>query len=154
MRKTLLAALAVVLLLGALPAFAQINGNWKGTGEGVCTGPISPPPDFPIYAWQSWKGVIYTSPDQEMPIFEGKWCDETGNYGNFKGSILWISEEEAYAEGSWTWFYVTSDEIKEYDMGPFQMKYVHFPIETPYCYGKWQTNYSNEAGSMRGRMIF
>lgn len=153
MKKILLIVLTGILVIGVVPAFAQLEGNWKGTGDGVCSPPDGSA-DIPIYAWQSWEGVIYTSPDQEMPIFEGKWHDKQGNYGKFKGTILWISEEEAYCEGSWTWFIVSPDEIKEYDMGKFETYFVHFPVETPYCFGKWQTDYSPDVGSMKGRMVF
>ncbi|MBN2379648.1 hypothetical protein JXM67_07600 [candidate division WOR-3 bacterium] len=148
MRKSLLIALTAILLIGAVPASAQINGNWKGVGRGCCSPPPISTSDFPIYAWQNWKGVV------KDDAFWGKWEDETGNYGNFKGEILWISQTEAYAEGYWTWFYVTPDEIKEYEMGEFSMKFVHFPVETPYCFGKWQSEYTNEGGTMKGRIIW
>jgi hypothetical protein len=148
MRKSLTIALAVILLAGAVPAVAQINGNWAGTGKGACSPPPVGPNDFAIYAWQSWKGVI------EGGAFYGKWEDKSGNYGNFKGEIIWVSQTEAYAEGRWTWIYATPDQIKEYDMGEFSMKFVHFPVETPYCWGKWHSKYSNEGGSMKGRMIW
>lgn len=147
MRKSLLIALTAILLIGAVPAFAQLEGDWRGTGDGVCSPPVGST-DFPIYGWQTWKGQIL---DDD---FWGSWSDETGNYGNFKGKIVCLSVEEAYCEGEWTWFYETSGTISEINMGPFQMYFVYFPVETPYCYGKWQTNYSNEAGTMEGRMVF
>ncbi len=148
MRKSLTTIVAAMLLIAAVPALAQLDGNWKGEGKGVCSPPIGTT-DFPIYAWQTWKGEI------NGDDFWGSWSDENGRYGNFKGTILWVSEEEAYAEGEWTWVYgPDSDPPQEYLMGPFQMNFVHFPVETPYCYGKWQTYYSDEAGTMKGRMIF
>lgn len=148
MRKSLLIALTAILLVGAIPAFAQLDGNWIGQGKGVCSPPIGST-DFPIYAWQTWKGQI------KGDDFWGTWSDENGRFGNFKGKIIVISPEEAYCEGEWTWVYgPDTDPPQEYLMGSFQMKFVYFPVETPYCNGKWQTYYSNEAGSMKGRMIW
>ncbi len=149
MRKSLMAIIAVMLLVAAAPALAQLDGDWKGQGKGVCSPPPFWPNDIPIYAWQTWTGT--TKGDD----FFGSWKDETGKYGNFSGKILWISESQAYAEGTWTWVYNPDvDPPQEYEMGPFQMTFDYFPVETPYCNGKWQTDYSNEGGSMKGRMIF
>ena len=148
MRKLLLAAIAVILFVAAVPASAQLDGNWKGTGDGFCPPPPAVTSDFPIYAWQSWTG------ETKDDVFRGRWCDKTGNYGNFEGEILWVTEEEAYCEGTWTWFYVTSDEITEYDMGRFNMCFEYFPVETPYCYGLWATYSGVGGGGTEGRMIF
>jgi hypothetical protein len=153
MRKSILIALAVVLLMGATPALAELNGDWAGTGRGACSPPVGPD-DFPIYAWQSWKGVIEDSEDEDIKVFYGKWEDKTGNYGNFKGKIIWMSQTNAYCEGKWTWYDTSVLPHKEIVMGKFSMKFTHFPVETPYCSGEWVSEYSNEGGTMKGKMIF
>lgn len=146
MRKILTATIVLALLALAVPLDASLAGDWKGGGEGVCTGPISPPPDFPIYAWQNWEGKI---PDTEDKFY-GEWNDETGNYGNFKGSMTFSTPEEVACVGSWTWFDTSVDPPHEYVMGRFLMK---FNKEELSCYGDWSTSYSDEGGKMWGGMV-
>jgi hypothetical protein len=147
MKKIVLGGLAVILLAGATPAFAQVAGTWAGTGEGAC----SPPPtivtaDFPIYAWQQWIGEIPDSEDK----FYGTWEDETGNYGRFKGMITFGTPTEVACQGSWTWFNTKVDPPREYYMGTFWMR---FHKEKLTCFGEWSTYFGNEGGTMEGGMV-
>ncbi|GEM_PF-609789 len=154
-KKIVLSLLAIGLLLGATPALANLNGPWKGDGKGVCSPPPGVPNEFPIYAWQSWEGKIEDiGPDEFGKVFFGNWKDKTGNYGSFKGKIIWMTQTQAYCEGEWTWVYETLEFIKVYEMGRFTMTFEHFPVETPYCYGSWSSKYGNEDGAMKGHMVF
>ncbi|TKJ43651.1 hypothetical protein CEE36_02915 [candidate division TA06 bacterium B3_TA06] len=144
-KKILIAALAVIFLAGATPLLAQLNGTWAGEGEGVCSPPPPIPTDFPIYAWQNWKGLV-----EDNEVFYGEWYDNRCNNGTFKGEIVFVTPEDAYCEGEWHWFDERYDPPRVYYMGPFSMK---FKLEEAICYGEWRTYYSNESGTMKGEKI-
>lgn len=147
MRKTFLAALAVVLLLGAVPASAQLLGTWEGTGTGNCF----PHSGVVIYPWSVWKGEVYISPDQDAPIFEGEWYDELGNCGTFKGNVLLISpsKDQRICLGEWTWFDPSSDSNQPVYGGDFRMT---FYLKEACCDGTWTTIWisSSARGTMEG----
>ena len=69
-KKLMLTALAVILLLGATPLFAQPVGTWEGTGEGWCPFPVPYPSEY-MKPWQTWKGRLEPDPDQVGYIFFG-----------------------------------------------------------------------------------
>ncbi|MBN2379645.1 hypothetical protein JXM67_07585 [candidate division WOR-3 bacterium] len=95
MRKSLLIALTVILLAGALPATAQVAGTWAGEGSGSCY----PPSGIVIHPWQTWKGEI---PNTEQ-TFTGRWRDEDGNHGSFFGRLAPFSTPETVIyQGYWT----------------------------------------------------
>ncbi|MBN2379647.1 hypothetical protein JXM67_07595 [candidate division WOR-3 bacterium] len=146
MRKIILATAAVVLLIAATPLSAQLAGAWAGEGEGVC----SPPPfwtsDFPIYAWQNWKGEI----SEDENAFFGEWYDMNGRHGRFKGEAFIASPTEVVFKGVWTWIYDACDPPKEYEMGTFWMKFHKVKLT---CYGEWVQKYSGEDGTMKGKKV-
>ena len=147
MRKILTVAIALTLLAGVTPLGASLAGSWLGEGSGsVCTGPITPPPDFPIYGWQNWKGQIPNSENE----FCGEWYDKIGNYGNFKSRMTFSTPDEVACVGTWTWFDTSANPPHEYVMGDFWMKFHKVNLT---CYGEWFTNFSNEGGKMWGGMV-
>jgi len=148
MRKGILAALAVVLVLGAVvPVFAELNGTWAGEGEGVCYPPFPTPYVYPIYAWQNWKGEV-----EDNEVFYGKWEDDAGNYGRFKGEIILWSLTTAYCKGEWTWINPFVDPPQEITMGKFEMSFNY--IEE-ICKGEWYCAHSPSVrpGRMKGERI-
>jgi hypothetical protein len=144
--KKILVALVVLLALGAtMPVFAELNGHWAGTGRGVCYPPFPTPTPHPIYAWQHWSGRVEDSRD-----FYGRWEDEEGNYGKFKGEIILMSPTTAYCRGEWTWFNTFVDPPREIVMGKFDMS---FNYVEEVCEGRWWTPDGAVPGSMRGERI-
>ena len=143
-KKIILAALAVILLLGATPAFAQLAGTWAGTGTGAAYPPCHPP----IYPWQNWKGEIPLTQD----IFTGDWYDADGNNGIFKGEIEWVSITVALCKGRWYWFDPTGPSHEPIYGGDFEMK---FYVLEEYCEGKWTSIWPSPSdhGTMRGRKV-
>jgi len=143
-KKTILIALAVILLLGATPAFAQLAGTWVGKGAGSCC----PYPGTTIYPWQEWKGEIPDSQD----AFKGKWCDEQGNKGIFKGEIDWISITEAVCKGSWYWYDPAGISAKPVYGGDFKMTFYVFGGD---CKGKWTSIWPSPSavGTMKGYKV-
>ena len=149
MRKSLFAAITVILLVGAVPAFAQLYGTWAGNGKGCCC----PHPGVVIYPWQNWEGEVYISSDQDAPIFEGKWWDEDGSYGYFKGNIYFPPiEEQAIAEGEWTWYDPDGTSAEPVIGGKFKMT---FAFLEGYCKGTWDTKWISfcQRGTMEGKKI-
>lgn len=148
-KKIIPGALAVTLLLGATPVAAELYGTWGGTGNGECY----PHSDVVIFPWSVWKGDVYISPEQDAPIFEGEWYDETGNYGTFKGNVYFPPIEEiAIAEGEWTWYDPESDSNKPVVGGKFKMT---FCFLVGYCNGIWNTHWPSpsEVGTMTGKKL-
>ncbi len=144
-KKLILAVLAVILLLGATPAFAQLAGTWEGTGTGCC----SPHPGTVIYPWQTWKGEIPNSQD----VFIGEWWDADDNHGTFKGEVEFsVIPELAYAEGEWTWYDPTGPSNEPVYGGDFEMT---FYILEKRCEGIWTSIWPSpsEQGTMRGRKV-
>lgn len=144
--KRTLIALAAITLVASTPLAADLWGTWAGTGEGNCY----PYPEVVIYPWQTWEGKVYTSPDQDAPIFEGEWYDEIGNHGTFKGNIYYPPvEEEAIAEGEWTWYDPDGVSTKPTIGGKFKMT---FYFLEDYCAGSWETIWpsTSAVGSMEG----
>jgi len=128
-KKLLIAAFAVIFLIGATPLFAELDGIWEGYGEGSCYAPDG----TLIYPWQNWIGDVLNG------TFEGVWEDSDGNYGDFHGGIIsfYISVEPpshtfAHCEGTWTW--VSSEGTIPIEMGPFSMEF-NLDLET--CDGEW-----------------
>lgn len=145
MRRIILATMAVAFLIAATPAMAQLGGTWAGEGEGACSPPVGTI-DFPIYAWQTWKGDIPDSEDE----FYGEWYDEDGNYGNFKARMTFSTPEEVACFGKWTWFDTSVRPPREYLMGTFWMR---FHKEALTCFGEWESEYSGESGTMTGEKV-
>jgi hypothetical protein len=139
-KKIIFTALAVMLLVGATPAFAQIAGNWEGTGSGCCY----PYEGIAIYPWQSWQGEIPNAQN----VFNGEWSDESGNQGTFRSRILWISVTTAIASGSWYWYDPAGAADPVYG-GDFKMK---FQTSSEGCSGTWTTIWPSpsEVGTMIG----
>jgi hypothetical protein len=79
-QKILITALAVVILLGAAPAFADLDGVWAGEGEGSCCAPDN----TIIYPWQIWEGEVAEG------VFEGEWYNDDGSHGGFSGGIIYF----------------------------------------------------------------
>lgn len=140
-KKTMLAAMAAVVLLGATPAFAQLNGYWEGEGYGECKNPVTGDVMFP---WQYWGGTITNFTD-----FEGSWKDIEGNRGHFYGCLFSSSQWGAEFYGEW----YLSDEENGIDelMGDFVMDFVYSNWT---CKGEWQCYSTNEHGWMRGKKIY
>jgi hypothetical protein len=141
-KKLILAVLAVILLLGATPAFAQLAGTWEGIGRGEAYPPCHPP----IHPWQEWKGEIPNSQD----VFTGEWCDSDCNHGTFKGEIAPLSTpEKVYCEGEWTWYDPTGSSHQPIVGGKFKMT---FYILEGRCEGTWTSIWPSpgEQGTMRG----
>jgi len=140
-KKTILTALAVILLLAATPAFAQLAGTWAGVGAGSAH-----PPGTVIYPWQEWKGFI---PDSE-DAFYGEWCDADGNHGKFKGKLVPSPiPEERHFKGYWTWDDPSSVSKKA---GDFHM--VFYFLED-YCKGTWTSIWPSPGfpGIMKGEKV-
>jgi hypothetical protein len=138
--KALLISLVLVLALGATPAFAQIAGNWQGTGTGCCY----PHSGTVIYPWQHWIGEIPNSED----VFSGEWKDSLDNHGTFESEIFWVSTTLAIARGSWTWYDPAGPSHEPVYGGDFQMK---FYVCERTCTGTWTSIWpSPEPGTMRG----
>ncbi len=146
LRKALF-ALAAISLLAASPLAADLWGTWAGTGNGNCY----PPPGSVIYPWQQWKGDVYTIDSQDAPIFEGVWSDKLGNHGTFKGNIYFPPiEEQAIAEGEWTWYDPLGPSAEPIVGGKFKMT---FSFLEDYCKGTWTTIWisSSAKGTMEGK---
>lgn len=147
MRKLLLTALTVTVLLAAVPLSAQLAGTWAGEGEGWCPFPVPYPSEY-MKPWQNWKGFIPNTED----IFSGEWYDGDGNQGIFKGEIIFVTPEDAYCEGEWYWIDYRFDPPQYHLMGPFSMK---FKLEEAICYGEWQAHLPEGifTGSMKGEKV-
>jgi hypothetical protein len=146
MRKSLTIAVAAILLAAALPATAQIAGDWMGIGDGVCSPPPSYPQNIPIYAWQNWEGSIPNTED----VFSGTWYDANGRHGEFRGKMIMSSITEVLCRGTWTWIDDSVDPPVKYKMGRFWMRFHKINLS---CVGEWGTSYSNEGGTMEGGMV-
>lgn len=145
MRKVLPIVLAVVLLLAATPAFAQLAGTWAGEGTGSCC----PRPGTVIYPWQTWKGFI---PDEEN-VFTGEWYDADGNRGIFKGEIEFSPIPEiAYARGAWYWYDPLGPANRPIYGGDFKMTFYFLEDE---CKGEWTTIWPSPSarGTMKGKKV-
>jgi len=144
-KKLLIAALAVIFLIGATPLAAQIAGTWEGTGRGCCYPRLS----TVIYPWQEWKGEIPNSQD----VFYGEWWDADGNHGTFKGAVEFsVIPELAYAEGEWTWYDPTGPSHEPLYGGDFEMTLY---ILEGICEGTWTSIWPSPGllGTMRGRKV-
>ena len=144
-KKLLIAALAVIFLLGATPLAAELDGIWEGYGEGSCETPAG----IIIYPWQNWNGTV------ENGTFEGVWEDSDGNYGDFHGGIIYFyisveppSHTFAHCEGTWTW--VRSEGTIPIETGGFSME-SNLDLET--CEGEWSSCANSEFGTMWGYRI-
>jgi hypothetical protein len=149
-KKLILTALVVVVLLGATPLAAQLYGTWAGTGEGCCY----PGPGVVIYPWQTWKGEVYISSYQDVPIFEGEWWDADGNHGTFKGKPIPSIPEIAVFRGEWTWFDPTGTSARPRYGGDFEMIF-YFMSSHPYCEGTWTSIWPSPGlpGTMKGEKV-
>lgn len=149
-KKMAALAIAVFLLLGITPIYAQIAGTWAGTGEGWCPFPVPYPNEY-MKPWQNWKGSIPNTQN----VFSGEWYDGDGNQGTFKSEILFVTEEEAYAGGDWYWIDNRFDPPVYRWMGPFSMKFKYPPYGRIHCYGEWQGHIPSGiySGTMKGRKV-
>ncbi|MBN2379653.1 hypothetical protein JXM67_07625 [candidate division WOR-3 bacterium] len=144
MRKTILAVVALLLLIAATPVSAQIAGTWEGKGLGSCY----PHPGTIIYPWQKWTGEIPNSQD----VFKGDWWDQLGNKGIFKGEIDWVSITVAICKGSWYWYDPAGVSAKPVYGGDFKMTFYVFAGD---CNGEWYTDWPSPGvvGTMKGYKV-
>ncbi|NLI98699.1 hypothetical protein GX441_08595 [bacterium] len=146
MRKILIAAIAVALILAASPAMAQLAGVWEGTGKGNCY----PRNSTVIYPWQQWKGEIPAT----QTTFSGTWNDSLGNHGTFKGKIEFSPIPElAKAKGSWYWFDPLGPSTQPVYGGDFVMD---FWFTMNRCNGNWTTIWPSTSaeGTMKGWKVW
>jgi hypothetical protein len=115
-------AVVAILMLAATPIFAELDGQWKGEGEGTW----SPPSGIILNPWQSWEGRV------KEGVFWGTWSDADGHTGGFHGSIIALSPTTASAQGTWTWYDITGITV----VGPFEMS-LNYVNET--CKGWWSS---------------
>jgi hypothetical protein len=138
--KRIVIAMAVIFLVGATPALAELDGTWAGEGEGWCCAPDG----SIIYAWQTWIGEVAKG------AFKGHWEDSDGNGGTFEGGIIYLNEYTAYCKGKWTW--ISPDGATPIVMGPFDML-LHYLDEDETCGGTWTTPDAAVLGTMWGERI-
>lgn len=119
-----------------------LSGTWAGEGKGSCH-----PPGDTIYPWQLWKGEV----TNDGKAFYGKWMDEEGHYGKFKGEIEYISFTTAICKGVWTWDNNPGGISLKPD-GKFEMTFAIFHKE---CKGKWTSKYlsTSKYGYMWGKKV-
>ncbi|MBN2379652.1 hypothetical protein JXM67_07620 [candidate division WOR-3 bacterium] len=144
MRKTILAVVALTILIAATPVSAQLFGTWAGIGYGNCH-----PPGTTIYPWQTWEGKVYVPETGDIPVFEGKWKDADGNLGKFKGKMVPSPiPEERHFKGYWTW--ETMAGIAK--GGEFHMVFYFLEGE---CTGTWTSIWpsSSIVGTMKGKKV-
>ncbi len=139
-KKLLLAMLAVVMLLGATPLFAELEGTWAGEGRGFFIYPAGIPSDT-VYVFQRWEGVVRNGE------FRGEWSDADGHSGKFRGRIILMSLTEAYCEGEWLWIDTSVDPPVIRARGPFNMTF-YYRDEDETCSGNWFYN-NVHRGTMR-----
>lgn len=143
MRKVIVSAIALALILGASPALAQVAGTWVGTGDGKAY----PHPGVIIHPWQQWKGEIPDAQD----VFSGEWSDEDGNYGIFKGSPVPSIPEVVVFRGEWYWYDPDGFSDQPVLGGDFEMIF-HF-MDEYWCEGTWTSVWissSSDKGTMKG----
>jgi hypothetical protein len=143
--KKLLIALAVIFLVGATPALADLDGIWEGYGEGWCYAPAG---SIILHPWQSWNGTV------KEGVFSGFWTDNEGNSGGFDGSILYFfttnppSYTFAGCEGTWTWDDPSG--LEPVELGGFHMT---FNVDLDTCWGNWWPYDGSQGGTMWGWRI-
>lgn len=146
MKKLILGALTLVLLLGATPAVAQLAGTWEGTGTGSCPNPFPTPPES-ICPWQTWRGEV----SEDDQTFSGTWRDYPGSHGTFRGEATLSTPEEVVFVGTWTAIYDDPSGLSVIlNMGTFTM---HFRYTSRECEGRWWTYDNEHDGTMRGRKV-
>jgi ribosome modulation factor len=124
----------VIVLAFAMPALADVDGEWEGTGTGCVLSPGSGKLVY-IKAFQTWECSVYNGE------LYGEWSDELGNNGYFEGyeveskDVCW----ETY-EGRWYWM----SGGWSIDMGDVTIKF-HKTNET--CYGDWWYDFRPMANS-------
>ena len=98
-KKLIIAALAVIFLVGATPALAD-PVYWSGTGERI---PWEESPGHIVYPWFQWHGTLMNG------SFQGEWEECTDKYPTypFFGSIIYYytpgddGPTFAHCEGDW-----------------------------------------------------
>jgi len=150
-KKLILTALAVILLLGATPLFAQPVGTWEGTGEGWCPFPVPYPSEY-MNPWQTWKGRLEPDPNQVGYIFFGDWYDASEEHGSFKGRAILETPTEISCRGDWYWWDERSLPPRVYHMGTFNMA---FRRDGRSCRGEWITTHTPAIyhGTMEGSWV-
>jgi hypothetical protein len=143
-KKLLIAALAVILAVGATPLFAELEGTWAGDGRGFIVDPSGIPSDT-VYVWQHWEGTVRDGD------FWGEWSDADGHHGKFKGGIILMSITEAYCEGEWLWIDDSVEPPVIRLRGSFDMIF-RYRDDDETCSGNWYYN-NVQHGNMRGRRI-
>jgi hypothetical protein len=126
LKKIILTGLAVILVVGAAPAAAQVAGTWAGEGTGSC----SPPSGILLHPWQNWKGEIPNTED----VFTGEWWDADGNQGSFFGKLAPFSTPDTKIyQGLWT-----LDDPSGFSCigGKFTMLFYYLEDE---CEGTWNS---------------
>ena len=150
LQKTILGAVALVLLLSAVPVSADLIGTWAGTGTGNC----HPRNSVVIYPWSVWEGQVFVSEEEDATIFVGEWEDELGNHGTFRGRVLPISTapDERICRGRWTWYDPDGVSVEPVVGGQFRMV---FHPEEAVCEGIWTSIWpsSSAQGTMEGEQI-
>jgi hypothetical protein len=141
--KKLMVALAVIFLVWATPALADLDGVWEGYGNGSCYAPDG----SLIHPWQTWNGEVADG------TFEGYWQDDDGSSGGFTGGIICFYTPNpptytfAHCEGSWTWI---SPDGELFEMGDFNMEF-NLGLDT--CWGNWWPYTGAQGGTMWGWRI-
>ncbi len=139
-KRVILLCVAVILLIGSSSLHAQYGGRWYGTGEGTTTPPIPTPYPVIMHPWYEWLGDIIAGE------FRGAWVDTLGNYGEFRGRVMFLTPTTAHCQGVWTWSSTTS----MIRMGPFE---IVFDYETELCEGRWSTYHNHDRGRIRGERL-
>jgi hypothetical protein len=152
LKKTMLVIAATCILLGATPAFAQLLGAWEGDGLGSCV----PHPGMTIYPWSVWTGEVFESPDEDIVLFEGKWEDELGYHGIFKGRMLpFGTPTQSFFRGQWFWYDPTINTTEPVFGGKFNMTFTITETDPPTCNGTWTTIWPSPGivGTMEGYKV-
>jgi hypothetical protein len=142
--KALIIALAVIFLVGATPALADLDGVWEGYGSGS----YYLPDGSMIHPWQSWNGTV------KEGVFSGSWQDEDGNTGGFTGGIICFyttnppSYTFAHCAGTWTWDDPSG--LEPVELGSFNME---FNVDLDTCWGNWLPYNNLQGGTMWGWRI-
>jgi hypothetical protein len=135
--KRILIAVVAIVMLGTTPILAELDGKWKGEGDGIWIH-SSPSGIAVLHPWQNWEGIVKNG------SFTGTWSDAAGYTGGFQGSVTAISLTTALVQGTWSWYDISGIML----VGPFQMKFNYID---EVCKGTW-TSYDAKSAEPLGTM--